>query len=457
MTIRKEYLRQRILVPVYAGAVACAAISLAVVLLTRGWSLNASLWVLVALAALAAVSERQPVRISSTLEITVAVLPILFAAVMFGPLAGMLVAALGLLGDLRRPYIRWLIWTSIRALAGGLAGIAAVSVQGASSALTMLLAAVVAAALTEAIVDIGLNGLTVAIRGRSSIGVYARSVWPILAATVPLYAPVLVMLAYAYEVLSVWSVLLFLAPGLAAHSLYRLYREQRRATEDLTEANLRLQRANLSFAGALVTALDARDQYTAGHSAAVAVYARGIARELGLPSDQQELAHLCGLLHDIGKVGVPPAVLEKVGPLTPDERVAMEEHSTIGERILANVEDYSEIAVVVRHHHERVDGTGYPDGVPGDRIPLIARIIAVADAFDAMTSDRPYRRGLSAEIARARLAEAAGSQLDPMAVSALERVLSTSSLTPVSRRVSFADEAQNHACLSPAVLRTAAA
>jgi len=441
----------------YAGILAACSVGLAVLLLRVGHVLESSLWVLLALAALAAAAERLPVRVSATLEMTVAALPILFAATMFGPLDAILVAALGLLGDFKRPYTRWLVWTSIRSLAGGTAALAAGLVGGTGSQLTLLLAAVATAALVEAFVDIGLNSLTVAIRGSGSFRDFIRSMGPILVVTVPLYTPVLVVLAYAYDVLSVWSVLLFLGPGLAAHRLYRLYREQRRATDELTLANLRLQRANLSFAGALVTALDARDQYTAGHSAAVAVYARGIARELGLPPDQQELAHLCGLLHDIGKVGVPPAVLEKVGPLTPSERVAMEEHSTIGERILANVEDYREIAVVVRHHHERVDGTGYPDQMPGPNIPLIARIIAVADAFDAMTSDRPYRRGLSAEIARARLAEASGSQLDPIVVSAFENVLSTSSLTPVPRRVSFEEEAQNHACLSPAVLRTAAA
>ena len=158
--------------------------------------------------------------------------------------------------------------------------------------------------------------------------------------------------------------------------------------------------ANLSFATALVATLDARDRYTAGHSAAVAIYASDIARRMGLSEHEQELVHLCGLVHDIGKIGLPAGLLEKPGALTLEERRQMEQHSTIGERILRNVDDYSEIAAIVRHHHERVDGNGYPDGLVGDEIPLLARIISVADAYNAMTSDRPYRDAMPSRVAR---------------------------------------------------------
>src|SRR5206468_4818704 len=119
--------------------------------------------------------------------------------------------------------------------------------------------------------------------------------------------------------------------------------------------------------------LDARDRYTAGHSAAVAIYARDITVRMGLSTAEQDKAHLCGLVHDIGKIGLPAGLLEKAGVLTLDERRQMEEHSEIGERILRNVDDYSEIADVVRSHHERIDGMGYPDGIHGDDIPLLAR------------------------------------------------------------------------------------
>src|SRR5207249_7561564 len=192
------------------------------------------------------------------------------------------------------------------------------------------------------------------------------------------------LLAYAYQGLEVWSVLFFFAPAFAAQRFYRLYQEEREATRQL-------EKANLSFAAALVAALDARDRYTAGHSAAVAVYARDIAERLGLSERQQSLAHLAGLVHDIGKIGLPDGLLQKPGPLGIEERIEMEQHAVIGERILANVEDYAEIASIVRHHHERVDGGGYPDGLVANETPLLSRIIAVADAYNAMTSQRSYR------------------------------------------------------------------
>ncbi len=138
------------------------------------------------------------------------------------------------------------------------------------------------------------------------------------------------------------------------------------STAQLVDANIDLEKANLSFATALVTTLDARDRYTAGHSAAVAIYARDIAVRMGLPLEEESSkAHLAGLVHDIGKIGLSAGVLEKPGALTLDERREMQRHSEIGERILRKVESYTEIASIVRHHHERVDGGGYPDGLVG--------------------------------------------------------------------------------------------
>jgi putative nucleotidyltransferase with HDIG domain len=204
-----------------------------------------------------------------------------------------------------------------------------------------------------------------------------------------------------------------------------LYRQQRQDTEALGVANSRLARANLSFATALVATLDARDRYTAGHSAAVAIYARDIAARMGLSDRHRELVHLCGLVHDVGKIGLPAGLLEKPGALSLDERRQMEQHPAIGERILRNVEDYAEIAAIVRHHHERVDGNGYPDRLQGNEIPLLARIIAVADSYNAMTSDRPYRDAMPSRVARLRLAQAVESQFDTAVVAAFEAILTS--------------------------------
>ena len=382
--------------------------------------------VVLGLAAAAAFAERGSVRLSSTVEESISALPMLFAAVLFGPLAAMIVASASMLGDFTRPYLRWAIYTSSRALTAALVGIVALATSGAIESRSV---AIAVSTLVAAVVAQTLDGLfaamTVYLRRRGGVVDTARLLLPVAAAALPLYAPLVALLAIGYDQLSPWATMLFFVPALAAQRLYTLYQEQRHLTEDLTEANAQLERANMSFAAALVATLDARDEYTAGHSAAVAIYSRDIARRMGLDESEQQMAHLAGLVHDIGKIGLPPGLLEKAGPLTLDERRVMQEHSEIGERILVNVDTYSEIAHIVRHHHERVDGNGYPDGLTEFETPLLARIIAVADAYNAMTSDRPYREAMPSRVARMRLAQAVGTQFDTSVVAAFEAILAT--------------------------------
>ena len=230
--------------------------------------------------------------------------------------------------------------------------------------------------------------------------------------------PLVAVLALAYTEVSPWTAPLFFIPALAAQRLFSMYQQQRQLAEDLS-------RANTSFAEALVATLEKSDQYTAGHSKAVAIYTRDIAQRMGLAPDVQIRAYLCGLVHDIGKVGLPASVLLKDGPLTLDERRQMQEHSAIGESILKKVELYADVAKIVRHHHERIDGEGYPDGLQGHEIPLISRIIAVADAYNAMTSNRSYRKAMPSRVARLRLAQAVESQFDTSAVAAFEAILAS--------------------------------
>ena len=429
----------------YGITLAAVAVALVAALLAAGLRLDGPLWQLAILAAVALVAERQPVRIAPNTEITVAVLPMLFAAVVYGPIDAIAVGTVGLLADFRAPYIRWLIWTAMRTIGGGLAGLVVIALLPVEPTVGELILAVVCAALTEALIDASLGGVTVALRGTGSLGAFLRSVQPLLISSLAVHVPAIVVLAYAYGQATEWTVLLFFAPGFAAHSLYRLYREQRQAAEELAAANVRLQRANLSFATALVATLDARDRYTAGHSAAVAIYARDIAARMGLTDEEQNLAHLCGLVHDIGKIGLPPGLLEKPGALTLDERRQMERHSEIGERILAKVDDYAEIAKIVRHHHERVDGEGYPDRINAEEIPIISRIISVADAYNAMTSDRPYRDAMPSRVARLRLAQAVGAQFDTSVVAAFEAILATATDDYRSgTRLDFGLEASRH-------------
>ena len=436
-------------VTVYAATLVCTVAIVALALAYEGIGLQGPFWVLAALCLVALAAERQSIHVTSYAQVSVSGLPLLFAAVVYGPFAAMLVGGVAMLADFGRPGTRWVVWTTSRMLVGALAGIAALVTIGDERSFTHLLVGVAAAAVTEALSDITLASITAWLRRRPYLEtVYAMG--RLAVAALPLYAPIIGVLAYAYEALSPWTVLLFFVPAVAAQRLFILYQEQRTLAVDLTAAKERLERANLSFATALVAALDARDRYTAGHSAAVAVYARDIARRLDLSEHEQQLAHLTGLVHDIGKVGLPAGLLEKPGPLTLDERRLMEEHATIGERILSNVEDYAEIAEIVRHHHERIDGNGYPDGLVDNEIPLVSKIIAVADAYNAMTSGRPYRDAMPSRVARFRLAQAVGTQFDTTVVAAFEAILATAADSYLSgESANFAVEAQRQPSLQP--------
>jgi putative nucleotidyltransferase with HDIG domain len=380
------------------------------------------IWALLVLGAVAAVAERQSVGVTDRHQTSVSFLPLVFSAVAFGPLGGFAVGAVSNVWDLRESRLKWSVYTPIRALTAATAGLAAWTLVPSPTRFGSCLLASLAASLVDIATEGGLVGITAWVRG-GNVPEVLRTISSVFLLTVPLYVPVLALFVYGYHLYSLWLILIFFVPALAAQRLLHLYQQEKVVTQDLAEANERLRRASLSFATALVATLDARDQYTAGHSAAVAIYARDIADRMGLGGEKQDLVHLCGLVHDIGKIGLPAGLLEKPGPLTLDERRQMEQHSEIGERILRNVDDYSEIADVVRSHHERIDGMGYPDGLHGDDIPLLARIIGVADAYDAMTSDRPYREALPSRVARMRLAQAVETQFDTTVVAAFEAIL----------------------------------
>jgi putative nucleotidyltransferase with HDIG domain len=376
-----------------------------------------------AVMALAAfVSEKRSVRLGPNLEASVAFLPGLFSVVALGPISAIVVAAVGLLATFGRPWERWLIWTGSRCLIYGWAALAVLEIGNKDTLGHRFLA--VGAASVIVITGEALTGaITVHIRcGFSSVRPHLLEMTRVTLGMI-VYVPVIAGLAYVYEELSAWAVVLFIGPAVAAQLFFVLYRNQQTTTAALTRAVRKLERVNLSFATALITALDARDHYTAGHSAEVAAYARDIANHIGLSNEERENAHLCGLLHDIGKIGIPAGVLEKKGPLAQRERIAIETHASVGASILARVEGYETIAQAVKHHHERYDGSGYPDRLKGEAIPLIARIVSVADAYSAMTSERPYRGALTRDEARERLKLEAGKQFDPEIVKAFVLIL----------------------------------
>jgi len=424
----------------YVIALVLAASLTAIALVWAGYTFESPFAVL-ALCVAGAAAERISLRfavtergLTSTEEHSVSQLPTLFAAVLFGPLAAGAVGAASMLGDPelvagrnpdRAPRLKWATYTSTRFISGAIMGLTAQAVLAlVPSEFGQLIAASLLAAVMGEVLDVSFSSLTARIRGRPAREV-VRSMTPVAITSAVVYAPIVALLAYMYVRLSPWTLALFLVPAMAVQRLYGLYQEQRQLAADLSVANDTLERANLQFAAALIATLDARDQYTAGHSAAVAIYSRDIAARMGLQDEVRDQAYLCGLVHDIGKIGLPPGLLEKPGALTLDERRHMQEHSAIGERILAHVDEYSEISTIVRHHHERIDGQGYPDGLANEDIPLVSRIIAVADAYNAMTSNRPYRDAMPSRVARLRLAQAVDSQFDTSVVAAFEAILAS--------------------------------
>ncbi|MBZ5631583.1 MAG: HD domain-containing protein [Acidobacteriia bacterium] len=190
------------------------------------------------------------------------------------------------------------------------------------------------------------------------------------------------------------------------------------AAASIREGQDRLVRAYVEFVSSLASALDARDPYTAGHSLRVSEYSCAIARTMNVPAQEQELIRVGALLHDIGKIGISDAVLQKPGKLTPEEEALIQQHPVIGRKILECVQGFDAYLPVVELHHENWDGGGYPHGLKGEETPRTARIVKVADTYDAMTSDRPYRRGMRHEQAVSIIEKYAGTQFDPDAVRA---------------------------------------
>ena len=189
--------------------------------------------------------------------------------------------------------------------------------------------------------------------------------------------------------------------------------EIKRINEMLKESKEQLERAYLDTIQSLRYAVEAKDPYTRGHSDRVSEYAVLIGRKMGLPEDEIKTLQIGGLFHDIGKIGVPDSILQKEAKLTDDEYSQIKNHPSIGAHILGEAEAFKDIIPIVKHHHERFDGRGYPSRLSGEKIPLLARITAVADTFDAMTSKRSYRNALDIQYVKEEIERCKGTQFDP--------------------------------------------
>ncbi|AGA68021.1 putative domain HDIG-containing protein [Desulfitobacterium dichloroeliminans LMG P-21439] len=222
-------------------------------------------------------------------------------------------------------------------------------------------------------------------------------------------APLAILTSMIYREFGVLALFLLFIPLLLARHSFQLYMDMRKNYLNTVEA--------------LVTALEAKDSYTSGHSSRVAEWSAKIAEELKLAEDRVEFIKYAGVLHDVGKIGVSEDILNKKGQLTESEWTIIRNHSAIGEQIVHSIDFLFDVSSTVRSHHERFDGNGYPDRIKGKDIPLESRIIALADAYDAMTSSRSYRESLSPAEALIELRRVSGSQLDPDVVVAFDNIM----------------------------------
>ncbi|MGW1195025.1 HD-GYP domain-containing protein [Streptomyces sp. NPDC002536] len=388
------------------GYIACVVLAAAVCTLPAVHPGSGVPWgAVLLLAAVCAVCERVP-RCAP-------VLPVLLAgAFLLPPAAAGLVAVPGALagrGEPRPVWVRRLWHAGQYVLAGGLASEVFAHVPGGSGLPYALLPALVAGlvfALVMAALD---GGALVTAEGRSP-----RSAWRgrLPGALVPplVHGPAGLMMAVLWQSVygPVAALLVLLPLSISSWVLDRCRRERA---------------AHQATVRALVQAVDLKDRYTRGHSERVGRASVLIARELGMSGERLEALRFSGILHDVGKLGVPTRVLRKDGPLTPEERRVIELHPEYGHEMVRGIGFLDEARAAILHHHERLDGSGYPYGLTGRQIPEFARVVAVADAFDAMTSTRSYRRARPVPAALEELDRCAGTQFDPRMVEALSRAL----------------------------------
>lgn len=368
-------------------------------------------WPVLALIALTVVLANLEVELPFAMSVTF-IFASIFAGILYaGPAAG---ALLGLAGAVSLQEIRErkavillagnLAQLSLAALAAGWAFVAlgGMPMQGdgpGAAALTGRVLAPAAAVLVFFILNLLFVGTAVMLRTGAGVGETIKILSP---GSYWISLLVLSLLGYVMAQLldaSSWiGLLLLVLPFIAARRTFRVYAE-------LTEAYTSTVRS-------LVTAIEAKDPYTRGHSERVAVYARKLGERLALPRAQLDLLERAALLHDVGKIGIELDTLSSPMQLTAEEVRLTRRHPALGSELVGDVEFLADIVPVIRHHHERYDGAGYPDGLAGEGIPVLARLMAVADSYDAMTSNRAYRPAMTRQQALAEIERVAGTQLD---------------------------------------------
>jgi HD-GYP domain-containing protein (c-di-GMP phosphodiesterase class II) len=409
----------------YLGLVAVVGpISVAVMAIARPAHVTWNMWALAAiLTALAFLAEQFPLHLTHKTNVNVGTTVYVAMLVLLPwPIIGPLVLVASIAAQIIRiranpeygiaePLFnigQTVLYVSCGALTvGALEHHAVISQEGAVDAIAVL----AVASLTMHIVNTGLVAIAAGLQMRVSP---IRVWWTNLALDLTPHVTMTVLggMAAALAGESLLMLPLLALPGYLVH----------RAVSQ----TIHLRNDTQQALAALVEVIEMRDPYTAGHSRRVAASSRLIALKLGLTAEEADVIESAGQVHDIGKIALDPGILAKTTGLSPEEWASMRMHSVHGANVIDRFKAYSRASEAIRHHHESWDGSGYPDGLSGPAIPLAARILAVADAFDAMTSDRPYRSGISAAAAREVLEKGAGQQWDPSVVQAFLAVFDTS-------------------------------
>lgn len=382
---------------------------------------------------LGAFAEKYTIRIGSGLEVSASFLAYFLSGAIAGPLASFISAAVGQVPLWRRnEWERNLCFSSTIAIVAGGAALfywVALSWIGGSHEVAAIVTASVGlgAGILYQVVNFAIVMPVAWLRrGIRPSALWRDGLQPFLPFHLFFLAISLGLISIyhlyvqgntgASSVYSTLLIMLCLLPVFGLIYAFRAYAHQLELARHNERLALRNERLALQAVASQVTALDLKDNYTARHSAAVAQWATDIAEKMGLSDHEVNVTHLASLLHDVGKIGVPDEVLNAPGRLDPVAWRLVETHCQNGEKILSNIDQFDELAKVVLHHHERFDGKGYPTGSAGEDIPLISRIICVADSYSAMVSDRPYRARLATSVAKSELVANKGTQFDPQVV-----------------------------------------
>jgi putative nucleotidyltransferase with HDIG domain len=381
-------------------------------------------------AVLALIADEMSVEVSDRVTLAAGNLPILLAIMFAGRLPALGVAVgVGLWGAWRENSRSVVVYNTANFIAAVFLSSLAfdVLVHYMGIELDHVSVGLLAAGAVAAVTFEAANLALLSVGMRVKYGRKLRSFWRLEMPPFLRSLGVLLLLGLAiaavYATAGIVAVALLFVPLLASQYMFKLLvREKQHLAKQKVLSDKYLE-MNIGLAAAMVVLLDSKDEYTAQHSAAVAMYCRDIATALDLPEEEAEALHLAGLLHDLGKVGVPDAVLRKTTTLDQEEWEFIRQHPEKGAEVLSHLATYQDVADIVRHHHERLDGSGYPRGITGEVIPEPSKILAVADSYHAMTSDRPYHGARSSFEALKELRLMAGVTLDSHYVEVLARVL----------------------------------